>query len=79
MHMRLKKFIEYCSNHTVSYICSIPIEFLKRFLTRNCVVVFVSKEYGIGVSTYISTWIICCDGLTGGIAFVVKHKKSKIT
>ena len=49
-----------------------------RILPWNCVVVFGVKEYGRGVSTYISTWIICCDGLTDGVAFVVKCKKSKI-
>ena len=27
----------------------------------------------------ISTWIICCEGLTDGVAFVAQHKKSKIT
>ena len=27
----------------------------------------------------LSTWITCCEGLTDGVAFVVKHKKSKIT
>ena len=38
---------------TVSHICSIPNQFRKRFPPRNCVTVFVVKEYGRGVSTNI--------------------------
>ena len=49
-----------------------------RFLARNCVAVFVIKENGRGVSTFIFTWIKCFDGLTDRVAFVVKYKKSKI-
>ena len=30
-----------------------------------------------GINTY--SWIICCEGLTDGITFVVKRKKSNIT
>ena len=44
---------------------------------RNRVAVFVIKEYGRGVSTNIHGLYVC-EGLTEGIAFVVKCKKSKI-
>ena len=41
--------------------------------------VFVIKEYGRGVSIYLSTCIICCDGPTDGVAFAAKCKKSRVT
>ena len=44
--------IEYCSNHSVSHICSISKVFLKRFPTRSCVALFIIKVYGRDASTY---------------------------
>ena len=64
------------STHHRTYF---PNKFFMRFLPRNWVTVFVIKEYGGGVSTFISACISCCDGLREGVAFVVKCKKSKIT
>ena len=63
---------------TVSHICSIPNQFRKRFPPRNCVTVFVVKEYGRGVSTNMHGLYVCAE-LTDGVSFVVKCKKSKIT
>ena len=40
--------------------------------------VFAIKEYGKGVSAFISTCMIYWDGLTDWVAFVVKHNMSKI-
>jgi hypothetical protein len=60
------------------HICNIPNEFLESFLPRNCVAVFVIKEYGRGVSANIHGLYVC-EGLTDGVAFVVKREKSKIT
>ena len=76
-YVRLNGFIEYCSNHTVSHVCSISNEFLKRFPPKNCVAVFVIKEYRRGVSTNM-LGLYLCEDLTDGVAFVVKLKKSKI-
>ena len=73
-----KYFIEYCSNHSVSHVCRISNEFLRRFPPRNCVTIFVIKEYGRGASTY-THGLYVCEGLIDGVAFVVKRKKSKIT
>ena len=59
-------------------VCSISNEFLKRFPPRNCVAVFVINIYGRGVLTNIHGSYVC-EGLTDGVAFVVKRKKYKIT
>ena len=40
--------------------------------------IFVIKEYGRGASTY-THGLYVCEGLTNGVAFVVKCKTSKIT
>ena len=40
--------------------------------------IFVIKEYRRGASTY-THGLYVCEGLTDGVAFVVKCKKSKIT
>ena len=58
--------------------CTIPNESLNKFLPRNWLAVFAIKEYGSGVSAFISTWTIYCDGLTDGVAFVVVRNMSKI-
>ena len=49
-----------------------------RFLPRSCVAVFAIKECERGVSSFTSTWTIFWDGLTDGVAFVVKRNMSKI-
>ena len=48
-----------------------------KFLPRNCVALLFLKEYARCVSTNIHGLYVC-EGLTEGIAFVVKCKKSKI-
>jgi hypothetical protein len=58
---------------TVSHVCNIPNQFCKRFPPRNCVAVFVVKEYGRGVSTNMHGLYVCAE-LTDGVAFVVKRK-----
>ena len=43
MNISFKLCIEYCWYHTVSHTCSIPNEFLKKFLPVNCSAVFQWK------------------------------------